>query len=230
MRPPPGRACARGKSRREGDHGYSANCGRGGVRHARDHGAMVRRAGRQGRRARIRQDGRDHPGADSGQQAARRSPARYRCGPHRAHGRDRHRRAGSLAHLAGRPGVRRPAGDATGGPIQRHARGRREGLSDTICRSGRDRAAGACGSGARDRASRRQAGPQRHHHQLPHDGRVSRRAQVPADLRGGAGAGHADLPSSARARAVDGDALPRLRALLRRAGASPRRQVCTRCA
>ena len=45
------------------------------------------------------------------------------------------------------------------------------------------------------------------------NGRVSRRPQVPADLRGGRGIRHADLPPSARARAVDGDALPRLRPL-----------------
>src|SRR5687768_13646083 len=45
-------------------------------------------------------------------------PARHRRRPYRSHGFDRHRRACPLAHVAGRAGVRRAAGDTTGRGIE----------------------------------------------------------------------------------------------------------------
>ena len=52
-------------------------------------------------------------------------------------------------------------------------------------RACRHRAPGPDGCGARDRAGGREAWPLWGDHQFPYDGRVSRRPQVPADLRGG---------------------------------------------
>ena len=151
--------------------------------------------------------------------------------PHRRHGRQRHRHAGAVAHLARRAGVRRRHRQCAG------ARSSNDELADAIRkypdalrRAGRRRAAGPDSRREGNRARRAQARPQGRDHELAHHGRVARRPEVLGHLRGRRSARRADLPASELAAARHDRSPTSKTASTARCSASRPRPACTCCA
>ena len=101
------------------------------------------------------------------------------------------------------PGHRSGSGQRARRAFERPPRRGRQGAARPHRRARRVCAARSRPRRARARARGQDARPQGRHRQFPFGGRVSRRPQILADLRGGPGDGRADLHPSARSLAAD---------------------------